>query len=51
MKNKWIWLGIVGLISGVYLGSVSGSSSLMVRSVVGVVMGGLVSWLVSGFLK
>ncbi len=51
LSRKVIWLLVAGVVSGIYFGSVSGSSSLMVRGVVGVVMGGLTSWLISGFLK
>lgn len=50
-RNRLIVLGLVGLVLGVYFGATSGSSSLMIRSVVGVVMGLISVWLVSGFLK
>lgn len=51
-KNKrWILLVVIALIAGIYFGVESGSSVMWIRWIVGVVMGALVSWLVSGFLK
>ncbi|NPE26564.1 hypothetical protein HNV12_01005 [Methanococcoides sp. SA1] len=50
-KKRLIWLMLIGLISGIYFGWTSGSASLWIRFLVGVVMGVLMSWLVSGFLK
>jgi hypothetical protein len=51
LTKKRLWLLAIWIVAGFYLGAVSGSSSMMVRLIVGVVMGGIVSWLVSGFLK
>jgi hypothetical protein len=50
-EKKFIWLLVIWVVSGFYFGAVSGSSSLMVRIIVGIVVGGLVAWLVSGFMK
>lgn len=51
IDKKWIWFGILGVLAGFYFGVESGSSSLMVRGIVGVVMGLLAVWLVGGFFK
>ena len=50
-RMRWILLGLIGVVGGVYFGVTSGSSSLLVRCFVGVGMGVLVSWLVGGFVK
>lgn len=51
MKRREFWLGAGGGCVGGLLGAVSGPSGLFVVGVVGAVMGFLVVWLVSGFLK
>ncbi len=51
MKRQEFWVAAGAGCVGGLLGAVSGSSSLFVVAVVGGVMGFLVVWLVSGFLK
>ena len=51
MKRREFWLSAFGGAVGGVLGAVSGSSSLFVVGSVGAIMGLLVVWLASGFLK
>lgn len=50
-EKRLIVLGVVGLVFGGYFGATSGSSNLLIRGIVGVVMGLVSVWLVSGFVR